>query len=280
MARLVIFDDRVRGVELPRRAVFIGRSKKNDIPINDELLSRKHCSIVPLERGYRLLDLKSSNGTFLNGRRADKVDLAVDDVIELGNTVMVFLEDGMWSRGEGLAKVRNPLKAQELIGRLRRHHRSRRPGLKIPHVTLPAAPGAEDPDRPRARKASARAPASVNWGGPDEFLRAVEDFLTHKAVALLSRSHPTLRRLEARVLRELFAATEHLAADRLVGKGGKPAPPADGRTLREQIRGLLTQHRAAFVSIWRGLTPASGTSTELPPGTSERETKDHGPISP
>src|SRR2546422_6154269 len=102
MARLVIFDDRVRGMELPGRPVLIGRSRKNDLPINDGLLSRKHCSVVPMGTGYRLMDLKSSNGTYLNGKRIEKVDLHVDDIIEIGHTVIVFLEDGVWSRGEGL----------------------------------------------------------------------------------------------------------------------------------------------------------------------------------
>src|SRR6267142_2581862 len=124
MARLVIFDDRVRGMELPGRPVLIGRSRKNDLPINDGLLSRKHCSVVPMGTGYRLMDLKSSNGTYLNGKRIEKVDLTVDDIIEIGGTVMVFLEDGVWSRGEGLAHLRNPLKAQELIARIKLHHRS------------------------------------------------------------------------------------------------------------------------------------------------------------
>src|SRR5262245_16820752 len=136
MARLVIFDDRVRGLELPDRPVFIGRSKKNDIPIHDGLLSRKHCSIEPVGAGYRLLDLKSSNGTYLNGRAIDKVNLKVDDIIEIGRTVIVFLEEGVWSRGEGLAQLRNPLKAQELIGRIRLHHRSRGPRSKIPLVSV------------------------------------------------------------------------------------------------------------------------------------------------
>ena len=63
MARLIIFDDTVRGVDLPDRAVIVGRSLKVDIPIHDRLLSRKHCTLVPEGKGYRFLDLKSANGS-------------------------------------------------------------------------------------------------------------------------------------------------------------------------------------------------------------------------
>ena len=91
MAKLIIFDDSVRGVDLPDRAVIVGRSLKADIPIRDRLLSRKHCTLISEGSGYRLLDLKSANGSFVNGVRVVKVDLECDDVIELGNTVMVLL---------------------------------------------------------------------------------------------------------------------------------------------------------------------------------------------
>src|SRR5262245_28943430 len=116
MPRIVIFDDQVRGIDLPGQPVIIGRSKKSDIPIHDGLLSRKHCAIVPSGSTFRLVDLKSANGTYLNGSRVeDRADLNTDDIIEIGQTVMVFLDTGVWNRGEGLARLRNPLKAQELI---------------------------------------------------------------------------------------------------------------------------------------------------------------------
>ena len=122
MARIVIFDEAMRGIDLPRESVILGRSRKADIPIRDSLLSRKHCTIVPQGAGLRLIDLKSSNGTFLNGTRIEKSDLKSEDVIEIGNTVIVLLlEDGAprWSEGPG--RLRNPAKARELIETLKKH---------------------------------------------------------------------------------------------------------------------------------------------------------------
>lgn len=118
MARLMIFDELMRGVDLPGHAIIIGRSKRVDLPITDRILSRKHCSIVPMDSGFSIVDLKSQNGTFVNGEQIDKADLDYDDVIEIGETVMVILDTDSWNRGEGLTRLRNPVKAQELIQKI------------------------------------------------------------------------------------------------------------------------------------------------------------------
>ena len=114
----MIFDELMRGVDLPGHAIIIGRSKRVDLPITDRILSRKHCSIVPMDSGFSIVDLKSQNGTFVNGERIDKADLQYDDVIEIGETVMVILDTDSWNRGEGLTRLRNPVKAQELIQKI------------------------------------------------------------------------------------------------------------------------------------------------------------------
>ena len=120
MARLMIFDDRVRGLDLPGHAIIVGRSKRVDVPISDRILSRKHCSIIPVESVCTIVDLKSQNGTFVNGSRIDKAELEYDDVIEIGETVIVILDTDSWERGEGLTRLRNPVKAQDLIQRINR----------------------------------------------------------------------------------------------------------------------------------------------------------------
>ncbi len=92
MARIVIFAESVRGMDLSTQSVVLGRSKQADVAIDDKLLSRKHCVIEPAGSGWRLVDLKSSNGTYLNGERVECSSLKFDDVIELGNTVILLLE--------------------------------------------------------------------------------------------------------------------------------------------------------------------------------------------
>ena len=205
MAKLIIFDDSVRGVDLPDRAVIVGRSLKADIPIHDRLLSRKHCSLLREGNGYRLLDLKSANGTFVNGVRVDKADLEYDDVIEVGHTVMVLLESDTWERGEGLAKLRNPLKAQELTQRIRLGAQRRADGREpravdgAAHAGIAGRPGpAREGESASRGERDPLGPDGLPWTGDlvrelgltSEFL---EGFVLNRVASLLVRRTPELR---------------------------------------------------------------------------------------
>lgn len=219
MARLVIFDEAVRGVDLPDRPVVLGRSRHADIPIRDHLLSRKHCSIVPEAEGLRLIDLKSSNGTFLNGNRVDRSPLKSDDVIEIGNTVIVLLNTGSWRGGASLPRLRNAGKARDLI-RVLEKKRGRLPGGPVPlkrtrRGTRPAARG-----RKSAARGKGPSPAEA------EFLKwAKKEFLSQPAArqllaeaverqlaALVIRNAKELRSLVASTLEKVLSP-EALAGD-------------------------------------------------------------------
>ena len=117
MAILMIFDEQIRSHELTDRPLVIGRSKQVDLPLSDSLLSRKHCRISPTEDGFELVDLDSSHGTWVNGHRIQRVRLELDDVIELGKTVLTFVEVAAGLRGD-VRMLRNPEKARELIERV------------------------------------------------------------------------------------------------------------------------------------------------------------------
>lgn len=47
----------------------IGRSSENDLPLIDLDVSRIHCKIVPHKTGFIVVDLDSTNGTYVNGER-------------------------------------------------------------------------------------------------------------------------------------------------------------------------------------------------------------------
>jgi hypothetical protein len=69
----------------------IGRSPKIDHAFpDDKLMSSLHFAIDYSEKGCRLLDLQSSNGTFLNGARVKEATLANGDQIRAGNTVFII----------------------------------------------------------------------------------------------------------------------------------------------------------------------------------------------
>lgn len=191
MARLIIFDDCVRGVDLPDRAVIVGRSLKADVPIRDAILSRKHCTLVPDGKRFRFIDLKSANGSYVNGARVHRSPLHYDDIIEIGNTVMVLLEDDTWQRGDGLASLRNPLKAQELIQRIR---------MRVEQPEGNGANGEERDGRTRTagERVSEREKEFVSWAQESLAksplsLELLEHYISHKIVSVLLRRLPELR---------------------------------------------------------------------------------------
>lgn len=70
------------------RVVTIGRSSNNDIKLDDPYVGRNHCQIVQHDDAtYTIVDLNSSNGTFVSGRRVfGETQLQTYDTVKLGHT--------------------------------------------------------------------------------------------------------------------------------------------------------------------------------------------------
>jgi pSer/pThr/pTyr-binding forkhead associated (FHA) protein len=90
----------IEGAEGPRLIslhdpmVYVGRSFTAGLRLDDHSVSRRHAIIVRRGGRTKLLDDRSLNGTFVNGRRAEEADLADGDVIVLGSLVLVYRELG------------------------------------------------------------------------------------------------------------------------------------------------------------------------------------------
>ncbi|MBN1945418.1 MAG: GGDEF domain-containing protein [Bradymonadales bacterium] len=76
---------------LTRLSTVIGRSSKTDIQIDDESISRNHAMIVNRGDRYLLKDLGSTNGTYVNDRPTDEIDLRDGDLVKIGRTIFKFL---------------------------------------------------------------------------------------------------------------------------------------------------------------------------------------------
>lgn len=75
----------------PGRPLRIGRTDKADHAFpDDRQMSGLHFAVEHTEKGCRLVDLNSSNGTFLNGARVKEAMLANGDQIRAGATVFVL----------------------------------------------------------------------------------------------------------------------------------------------------------------------------------------------
>ncbi len=78
-------------VPLVEAEVTLGRDGSNRLPVADPALSRHHCRIRGESGAFILTDLRSLNGTFVNGVPVNERVLAHGDVITVGDSVLIFL---------------------------------------------------------------------------------------------------------------------------------------------------------------------------------------------
>src|SRR5688572_15200298 len=71
----------------------IGRSRQNPIQLETDQSSRKHCTVRRAGRGWRIVDERSSNGTFVNGLKIDEKELTDGDLIGIGGATITFKLD-------------------------------------------------------------------------------------------------------------------------------------------------------------------------------------------
>ena len=76
--------------EIEKRRVVIGRSKDADIQVEDPNVSRRHAEVRQEGAAYWVVDLDSTNGTEINGRRLKRAKLRPGDTITVGSTELVF----------------------------------------------------------------------------------------------------------------------------------------------------------------------------------------------
>ena len=88
--------------------ITIGRDPASVLTIDEPTVSWNHAELVADARGHVLVDLGSTNGTYINGERVRRRALIPDDLIQIGPTV--FLYDG-----EQLARTTASVTGIELI---------------------------------------------------------------------------------------------------------------------------------------------------------------------
>ena len=73
-----------------QRSIVLGRSRESDIRVDDANVSRRHAEVRQEGATYWVVDLDSTNGTELNGRRVSRAKLTDGDTITVGGTAIVF----------------------------------------------------------------------------------------------------------------------------------------------------------------------------------------------
>jgi pSer/pThr/pTyr-binding forkhead associated (FHA) protein len=73
----------------------VGRATRADFIVDAALVSRIHCRLTADDETVEVIDLKSTNGTFVNDKRIQKATLAVGDRLRVGRIELKIV------RGQG-----------------------------------------------------------------------------------------------------------------------------------------------------------------------------------
>ena len=74
---------------LPGNEKTIGRAVRADFVVDAQLVSRLHCRVAAGATGLEVVDLESTNGTFVNGERVSRATLKIGDTLGVGRVDLV-----------------------------------------------------------------------------------------------------------------------------------------------------------------------------------------------
>ncbi|MBV9489585.1 MAG: FHA domain-containing protein [Verrucomicrobia bacterium] len=109
----------------------IGRSADAQVQLSDVAISRQHARIERGSHGFRITDLHSKAGSFVNGRRFDEHDLVIGDQVQVGPFTFIF-------DGRQLVRTHRLSVGRIIAQRLLKHGRN---NLILNEVSFVAEPG-------------------------------------------------------------------------------------------------------------------------------------------
>lgn len=101
MSKLILKLDgnKTKEFELDREKMIIGRRSSSDIQVENLSVSGEHAKIITILNDSFLEDLKSTNGTFINGVLIKKQSLQNGDVITVGKHKLQYVNDNPNTEG-------------------------------------------------------------------------------------------------------------------------------------------------------------------------------------
>jgi len=84
---------------LTGEVTIVGRGSEADIVVNDSGVSRQHVKFEVTDFGTILIDLGSTNGTFVEDQRIKEATLLDGNAITIGRTTIMYW-DGLLSGGD------------------------------------------------------------------------------------------------------------------------------------------------------------------------------------
>ncbi len=112
--KYLAYEESGRNVVVPvqREWTRIGRSLAADVRFDDATVSRRHALIVNQADGTRVLDDRSLNGVYVNGRRVEWSPLKDGDQIVVGRHTLYFLDTATVGRPVAAAGAPAALSAE------------------------------------------------------------------------------------------------------------------------------------------------------------------------
>ena len=74
---------------LPGNIKTVGRATRADFVVDAQMVSRIHCRLTAGATELEVIDLDSTNGTFVNGARVDRASLKNGDRLGIGRVELV-----------------------------------------------------------------------------------------------------------------------------------------------------------------------------------------------
>ena len=92
--KYLAYEDSGRRIVVPvaREWTRIGRSLAADVRFDDSTVSRRHALVVSQADGVRVLDDRSLNGVYVNGRRVEWAPLTDGDEVVVGRHTLHYLD--------------------------------------------------------------------------------------------------------------------------------------------------------------------------------------------
>jgi hypothetical protein len=85
---VLTWDEQTKRVD--KRRILLGRSRECDIQVEDPNVSRRHAELRQEGASYWIVDLESTNGIEVNGRRVKRAKLDSGDSFTVGSTEITF----------------------------------------------------------------------------------------------------------------------------------------------------------------------------------------------
>ncbi len=83
-------DDPSQEWSFDKEEIRLGSMDDNDVVLGDDTVSRYHCRIVQEDTGYTLIDLRSTNGTFINKVRVREAFIKPGSIVSVGQSQLRF----------------------------------------------------------------------------------------------------------------------------------------------------------------------------------------------